>query len=145
VNYEIVEMVEFSGRQARVYSIIEDDSEVTLFEQFIEENEAKFKDEIDDIISRLYQIGRNVGARHSYFKHNEGKPGDGVCALYDNPDRKLRLYCIRFGMDILILGGGGEKRVRAWQEDLILSKSAKKMIHYAQDIQKKIDSGDIEF
>ncbi|MBK6979124.1 MAG: hypothetical protein IPH28_20170 [Cytophagaceae bacterium] len=45
--------------------------------------------------------------------------GDGVCALYDDPDRNLRLYCIRYGKQIVVLGGGGHKpkTIRALQED----------------------------
>jgi hypothetical protein len=41
---------------------------------------------------------------------NEGKYGDGVSALFDKPKYKLRLYCIRYGTQIIIVGWGGEKR-----------------------------------
>lgn len=53
-----------------------------------------------------------------FFKVNEGVPGDGVCALYDNPNSYLRLFCIRYGTQIVILGNGGykPKNVRNFQE-----------------------------
>ena len=47
---------------------------------------------------------------------NEGRPGDGLCAITDLKG-KLRLYCIRFGNALLVLGGGGPKTTRTYQED----------------------------
>ena len=74
--------------------------------------------EIRQIIATLDAIGKRVGAQEIFFRRKkEGKAGDGVEALYDSPDAKLRLYCIRYGSVTLILGDGGEKNVRTWQED----------------------------
>ena len=42
------------------------------------------------------------------------KPTDGLCELKQN---KLRLFCIRFGNLTLILGSGGEKNSRTYNED----------------------------
>lgn len=39
-------------------------------------------------------MATKTGAAEHFFKLNEGKPGDGVCALFDSPDKKLRIYCI---------------------------------------------------
>ena len=66
----------------------------------------------------LMSIGHKVGINDYQIKEHEGKPGDGVCALYDDPDKNLRLYGIRFGRTILVLGGGGvkPKTIRALQE-----------------------------
>lgn len=51
-------------------------------------------------------------------------------ALFDLPDSMLRLYCIRLGNNVLILGGGAEKykAIRAWQEDEKLTKAVQKMM-----------------
>jgi len=57
---------------------------------------------------RLKIIGNETGARESFFKTKEGIPGDGVCTLYDTPDKKLRLYCIRYGKQLIIIGAGGQ-------------------------------------
>ena len=145
--YEIVELAQYSGNQAKIYSIIPEGEEKTLFDFFVEEYKDIFRDEIKDISKRLVQIGKTTGARHSFFKHKEGKYGDMVCALYDVPDKNLRLYCIRFGMVAVILGGGGEKPegVRAWQDDEILKDVAEEIIEYAQDIHKRIESGEIHW
>lgn len=37
--------------------------------------------------------------------------------MCDSPKKKLRLYCIRYGTLILIVGGGGEKNVKKLQEN----------------------------
>ncbi len=68
-----------------------------------------------------------------------------VCALYDEPDRDLRLYCIRNGNVAIILGGGGLKEVKAWQEDPKLSKEANAMIQVSEDIYQRIKEGDLRW
>jgi hypothetical protein len=52
----------------------------------------------------------------------------------DSPDKKLRLYCIRYGSTCVILGGGGMKNVRALQDDEKL-KTENYLLRY---ISKKI-------
>jgi len=147
VNFEIIEIEELSGRAATIYTVLLSGSEQTVFDNFLEENKERFKNEIKFIVNRLYEIGHRVGAREGFFKPNEGKPGDGVCALYDLPDSKLRLYCIRYGNVAIILGGGGEKpkSMRAWQESEKLSKEASRMIQVSEAITARLKSGDIEW
>ena len=117
----------------------------TLFEMFVDEYKVEFKNEIQYILQTIFQIGHTTGARSSFFKQHEGKYGDFVCALFDVPEKNLRVYCIRFGMVAVILGGGGEKAkgVRAWQDDEKLSIEANLMIDYAKDILQRIDEGDL--
>jgi hypothetical protein len=145
VNYEIVELQPFSGREAKVYSLILMGEDETLFEMFVDEYKVEFKNEIKYILQTIFQIGHTTGARSSFFKQHEGKYGDFVCALFDVPEKNLRVYCIRFGMVAVILGGGGEKAkgVRAWQDDEKLSKEANLMIEYAKDILQRMDEGDL--
>lgn len=75
---------------------------------------------------------------------HEGTPGDGVCALYDIPNKRLRLYCIVYGTVAVILGGGGIKRVRVWQDDEFLRKHAELMIRISRIISLRIKEGDIK-
>ena len=150
MNYEIVEMQPYSGSEAKIYSLIPIGEEETLFEKFVDENKAGFKDEIIDILKRIKQIGHTTGARESYFKH-EGdnefvrKYGKYVWALYDDEERKLRLYCIRFANVAIILGGGGykDKSVMKWQDDEKLSEEVRKVMTYAECILKQLDEGDL--
>lgn len=124
-----------------------EEDEVTLFDHFVTENMAEYKTELRSIAGRLQQIGRTTGARANFFKLDEGKPGDGVCALYDDPDSKLRLYCIRYGNVAIILGGGGPKPpgVRAWQEDEKLTLEAETIMEVSKDIMRRLHSGELEW
>ncbi len=142
MDYEIVELVPFSGGEAKIYSVIPEGKEETLFDNFIKDYKDIFRGEVKDILGTLHEIGHTTGARYSYFKHHEGKKGDYVCALYDCPDKNLRLYCIRFSSCIVILGDGGQKKkeIIKWQQDKRLSKAAMEMIKYANDILKRLDS-----
>jgi putative component of toxin-antitoxin plasmid stabilization module len=124
-------MPELSGKHCTVYSAIIDN--VSPFEQFVDDYFVSYGEEVEDILSKIQVIGR-VGAIEPYFKMYEGKYGDGVCALYDDDEQRLRLYCIRFDEEILILGGGGSKVVRKWQDDPDLKKNAEKMIEVSKRI-----------
>jgi hypothetical protein len=146
VVYEIVKDEYLSGHEAAIYSFKLEDADHTLFDEFLEENKDDYNIEVLDIYTRLYAIGHEKGgAREGFFKHNEGKPGDGVCALFDVPGSALRLYCIRYGNDIVVLGGGApkSKKIRAWQEDKNLTKRATLMIKLSQSIATKIKDKDI--
>jgi len=91
VEFEIVKLTNFSGNAPSVYVVKLLNDNLTVFEKFILENKYEFKSEMEDIVNRLYIIGKRTGAREDYFKLNEGNPGDGVVALFDRPGNKLRL------------------------------------------------------
>jgi hypothetical protein len=145
MKFEIVELEDLSGSQASIYSIrLNDDSE-TLFEKFILENKDTFEDEVFDIIERLDLIGNQYGARRRFFKENEGTLGDLVCALYDSPSANLRLYCIRMGSAVIILGGGGHKpkTIRALQEDAKLTQENYLLRFISKELSLKMKEGDV--
>lgn len=116
---ELVKLQNFSGSQASLYTVFIDDDTESLFDRFLNENLDSHKSEIIDLVSRLNTIGKETGAKYDFFKHKEGELGDGVCALYDIPDSNLRLYCIRYGNQLVLLGGGGykSKDISAFQEN----------------------------
>ena len=142
---KIVKLTRFSGSEASVYSVVVDDSSTTLFENFVQENKILHTEEVKNIGMRLHTIGNDTGARYSFFKHKEGIPGDEVVALYDDPDKKLRLYAIRYGNDILILGGGGPKNVKALQDDEKLKKENYLLRAVSARIAEKIKDREIWF
>lgn len=115
---ELVELEEFDPAMGHIYSVAVDDSDKTLFDLFLEENDADYRLELAEIITKLKTMSSKTGFTNNYFKLNEGTLGDGVCAITDLKG-KLRLYCIRFGNILLVLGGGGPKSklIRALQED----------------------------
>ncbi len=126
MKFELVELSDYTGPKAVIYSVIVEGDQETLFERFVRENIENFPYEVNDILSLIEDIGYKYGAREHFFKLNEGKPGDGVCAIYDDPDHNLRLYCILSGTDTVILGGGGfkPKEIKAYQEDPKLDAEA---------------------
>jgi hypothetical protein len=89
MNYKLVKLTKFSGNEGSIYSIYVFDGRKTLFDTFIKENIISFISELKDISSRLNITGHRTGARDQFFKENEGNPGDGVCALYDQPESNL--------------------------------------------------------
>jgi hypothetical protein len=145
MKFELVELTRLSGKKATFYSLILDDEEMTLFDKFIEENDAEFSDEIDSIFDTLTKIGKKYGAAREFFKENEGKLGDLVCALYDTPHSNLRLYCIRLGNAVIILGNGGykSKTIRALQESPKLKKENELLRVFSELLHKKMLDGDI--
>jgi hypothetical protein len=138
VKVQLVNIDQFPGDKVHYYSLIVDNDENNLFDKFLLENIETNRSEIMDILIRLQLMGEEYGARENFFKLNEGKPGDGVVALYDQPRKNLRLYCIRFGASAVILGGGGLKRkdIRAYQEDPLLKRRAECMIKVSKLIRE---------
>lgn len=143
MNYEIVELTELSGKEASIYSVIIEDDAYSLYDRFLIQYQEKYSHAIKDIQARIRTMANKTGARDIYFKGGEGAPGDGVCALFDLPDFNLRLYCIRYGLNLIILGGGGPKNVRAWQDDKKLSSEVKKLMKISKAITKRMMEKDI--
>lgn len=115
---ELIELEEFNCKVGHIYSVAVDGADQTLYDLFLEENEGDYRAELGEIANKLNTMSSRTGFAENFFKLNEGKPGDGVCALTDLKG-KLRLYCIRFGNILLVLGGGGPKSklIRAYEED----------------------------
>lgn len=92
-------------------------------------------------------MGHKTGARAEFFKEFEGGLGDGVCALYDSPGSHLRLYCIRYGTGIIILGGGGHKpkTILSLQESEGLKTENYKMRRLSAMISERMKEREIRF
>ena len=103
-----------------LFSICFDGSEVSEFEKFLNEfkDNATYNKDFNVILLALSKI-IDKGALERFFR-NEGRLKDNVKALAID-SRKLRLYCLRISDQILILGNGGVKTTRTYQEDSKLS------------------------
>lgn len=144
MSFKLVKLEQLSGNKASVYSIYFIEEKKTSFEIFLNENKSLFLNELNDILFRLKTIGHKTGARIQFFKPYEGKPGDLVCALYDDLDKKLRLYCIRYGSLLLIVGGGGPKKVPKLQDDKKLTKENYFLRELSDLIKERMDNGEIQ-
>lgn len=145
MKFEIVELTGLSGPKASIYSLIVDDDKATLFDHFIEQNDYQFSKEIDSLFETLQKIGKRYGAARHFFKENEGKFGDLVCALYDQPNSNLRLYCIRLGNAVIILGGGGykPKSIRTLQQEPSLTQANYLLRKFSKLLHEKMRQGEI--
>ena len=111
-----------------LYSICFNGSDISEYENFL----IKFKDnstlnhDFQKILLALEKI-IDRGALERFFRV-EGRMSDNVSALAID-SRKLRLYCLRISDQIMIMGNGGVKTTRTYQEDTVLSG-------YVMDLQR---------
>lgn len=110
-----------------MFSICFDGNEESEFERFLNEfkDNATLNKDFNVILLALSKI-IDKGALERFFR-NEGKMSDNVKALAID-SHKLRLYCLRISDQILILGNGGVKTTRTYQED-------DKLSGYVMDLQ----------
>ena len=141
MDFDIIELADLSGEMAHIYSVTLKGDELTLLEQFFEDN-AEYVEELDTIIQKLILRGKETGCRYEFFKHHEGALADGVAAIRVG---QIRLYCLYFDRTAVFFGSGGYKspNVKAYQEDLELNKKAMQMREIAARINKAIIDKDI--
>ena len=111
-----------------LYSICFDNDAVNEYEKFL----AKYKDNATlnkDFRSIIMAIDRIIanGAIERYFRP-EGKYGDDLVALSID-SRRLRLYCLRMSDKVLIVGNGGVKNTKTYEE-------SEELNGYVMDLQK---------
>lgn len=111
-----------------LYSICFDGSAISEYEAFVQrfKNDATLNTDYKNILLALEKIVA-VGAFERFFRP-EGKMSDRVAALSID-SKKLRLYCLRISDQILIVGNGGEKNTRTYEESEELSG-------YVMDLQE---------
>ena len=129
------------GNKAVIYSVCLNDETLTEFEKFCLQDSIKDQKEYDELLVRLEYIANKTGAQEQFFKKNESKLSDSVVVL---KRKQLRLYCIRFGNTILILGGGGIKKTRTYQEDEQLDSIVKMMSYISDTLDQSILDHDTE-
>jgi hypothetical protein len=139
-NFEIVKITRLSGRRATFYTAFLSDEETTLFEQFLLENKHLHQQELSNIVAEIKQMAHYTGARIDFFQKPEGKAGESIFALYA---KQLRLYCFRIDNCIVLLGGGGWKTVRTWQEDVQLTAAVQRLRFIARQIDERLRQKEI--
>ena len=111
-----------------LYSIFFDGKEENEFREFLRKfrDNATLNKDFQAIVRAIDRIIAN-GALERYFR-TEGKMADRVTALAIDSQR-LRLYCLRISDQILIMGNGGVKDTRTYEE-------SKELYGYVIDLQK---------
>ncbi len=113
---------------ASLYTIIFENDDMSEFSKFMSrfKDNAKLQRDYQLILYALKKILEN-GVLERYFRP-EGKISDRVYALPIDSG-KLRLYCLRLSDKILILGNGGIKATKTYNEDAGLNG-------YVMDLQE---------
>lgn len=110
-----------------IYSPKYDGETQTEFEKFMSDNgeleNPQLKKDFDAIIAAIKKIIDDCGARENLFRP-EGNNIKAIPLCIEQRRGKgvgtLRLYCIRISGKILIIGNGGIKRVKRYEDDPIL-------------------------
>ena len=146
-----VEFVPFKlTDKAEIYSIRVDDRETTEFQEFIvtykNTEDIFLEDDYNSIIRTLIKMA-SEGISESLFRP-EGSIKDRICALPlfsikrdKGKHGTLRLYCIRISDKIIILGGGGEKSTRTYQEDISLNEKVELLQQIDRELSIIEDNG----
>ena len=116
------------SEKVSLYSISFEMDGMTEFEKFVAEFEmnATYNSDYQRIIAAL-QVILDKGALERFFRP-EGAMEDNVQAI-PIEGGKLRLYCLRISEQIVILGNGGVKTTKTYQED-------PKLFGYVLDLQR---------
>lgn len=122
-----VKMIEKSDNVG-LYSICFEGNDLTEYERFLKRfmDDATLNEDFRKIFRAINRIVAN-GALERYFRP-EGKMNDSLVALSID-SKVLRLYCLRISDQILIVGNGGAKTTRTYEESEELSG-------YVMDLQK---------
>lgn len=117
-----------SSETVSLYSISFEIDGQTEFEKFVEafEADATYRNDYRRILAAL-QVVLEVGALERFFRP-EGKIGDALVAL-PLDSGKLRLYCLRISDQILVIGNGGIKDVKRYED-------SKQLLGYVMDLQR---------
>ena len=132
-----------SSESCTMYTIQFLSDDKSEFEKFISKfrEDAELNPDFQAIIRFVEQILSN-GALERYFRR-EGKMTDSVVAL-PVLKSKLRLYCLRLTNKILILGNGGVKNSRTYQEDDTLQGYVIDLQKFERLLKQEVHSGNVE-
>lgn len=125
------------GENCTLYTIQFMSEDKSEFERFYAKfkNDAEYDNDLMRIVALIDKIA-DKGALERLFRP-EGKYSDGVCAL-PVIQSKLRFYCLRLSDRILILGNGGAKTTRTYNEDDVL----KGYVITLQNFEKLLKEGE---
>lgn len=124
--------------KVNLYSIRFENEELTEVEKFFRRFEG-LEEYNEDLEAILYYIDKiaEKGALERYFRVAESKMRDGVCAIPIETSR-LRLYCLRLSDEILILGNGGVKDRKTYNDTPLLNNVVKLLSRLDDWIKSRI-------
>ena len=102
--------------KAGLFTICFEGESYTEFQKFITKNDAdvELQPDLQEIIRVMRRMVQELGFLERLFRP-EGKMSDRVAAIPVSSN-KLRLYCLRLSDGVLIVGNGGQKKTRTYNE-----------------------------
>ena len=131
-----------SGKKASLYTVRLAGESETEFDKFLSDPEITSNPEFDAFLSRINDILNKYGCQKRFFKLKESKLTDAVAALWRG---KIRLYCCRYSDIIIIVGSGGIKQTRSYQDDPKLNHIVKLMAEVSMKMDEKIHNKEIKY
>ncbi len=128
--------------KVNIYSIRIDGESQTEFERFLMLHKDRYQKDIGTLLYRIQRISED-GVFERHFRY-EGKHKDRVSAIPSHIDlSNLRVYCICLNERILILGNGGIKNTRTYNENSTLCSFVNSMQEIDKQIKIKEKAGKI--
>lgn len=124
-----------------LFSICFEGESFTEFQKFIINHQHDYSKDLNVILYAIQKMMAGGGFLERYFRP-EGKMRDRVCAL-PIESGKLRLYCLRISDKVLIVGNGGVKNCKTYQECKELNGFVITLQKLDQAINVALKSGDI--
>lgn len=137
----IIELFE-EHSEVNFYSIRYSDNELSEAELFFDKvlGEDELEEDVGILSKLLDKIGEN-GAEPRHFRH-AGTRRDKVAALPEYlSSTNLRLYAIRINEKIVILGNGGLKTTKTYNEDPFLNECVETLKEIDRFISSRIKKG----
>jgi len=125
-----------------IFSIIFENYDYDEFRKFMErfKDDASLSKDLNVILGVIKRI-ETYGSLERFFRY-EGRMRDNVVALPAERS-KLRLYCLRLSDQILIIGNGGKKNNKTYEEDPELNGYVITLQQLDRLISKKVRDGEI--
>lgn len=131
----LIELLE-DGEKVSLYSPRFEGEEYTEFEKFLLAFKDEYPHDIQVLIRRIDLI-KLSGAEDRHFRY-EGTKQDRVMALPSHIDTAcLRLYCLNLSHKVLILGNGGVKTTKTYEDDPHLHKCVQTLQKIDIEIKEK--------
>jgi hypothetical protein len=126
-----------------LYSICFNGNDLSEYEQFVKKflDDATLNQDFQKVFRAIHRIMAN-GALERYFRP-EGRFKDNLTALSID-SKVLRLYCLRISDQILIVGNGGAKTTRTYEENEELSGYVIDLQKFDRLLAQELESGKIK-
>lgn len=133
------------GLEAVCYALKFNDEQYSEPKKFITQFKNDEPESFKDINWRLnYMLGEHLFLP-PMLKLEEGNREDWVVAIKTVEPKHLRWYGLRYNDRILILGNGGLKTTRTYQDNPHLYKCVNDLQYVYQCIQKRMNQNEIRF